>query len=138
MRPLMGPSIRSVRYPRSLTHSVSLPIAPSGPNLQCQPEGPRLIQIPVFPPPLSHRGRRRQVRTATKCAAFRSDMQRPARNGMTPERKQPMPALIFILVTALFTVAIVCGVCYGVAIRDYGQQHELGHLDQSPCCAAAI
>ena len=49
-----------------------------------------------------------------------------------------MSAIIFIFVTGLFTVSIVCGVCYGVAIRDYGQRYELGHVDKSPCCASAI
>ena len=49
-----------------------------------------------------------------------------------------MSVLILILVASLFAASTVCGVCYGVAIRDYGQRHELGHPDKSPYCVAAI
>jgi len=48
------------------------------------------------------------------------------------------PALWFVVAITLFTASAICGVCYGVAIRDYGQRHELGHADKSPYCTAAI
>lgn len=49
-----------------------------------------------------------------------------------------MSAIIFLIAATLFTASIVCGVCYGVALRDYRQLHELGHADKSPICSAAM
>jgi len=46
--------------------------------------------------------------------------------------------LVFLVAVTLFTASALCGVCYGVAIRDYGQRHELGHADKSPYCATVI
>jgi hypothetical protein len=48
-----------------------------------------------------------------------------------------MSTLVFLVAIALFTGAIACGVFYGVAIRDHGQQLELGHTVTSAHCAAA-
>jgi hypothetical protein len=45
-----------------------------------------------------------------------------------------MSSLVFLTAGALFTGAIACGICYGVAIRDYGQRIELGHMPKSEHC----
>src|SRR5262245_40869554 len=46
--------------------------------------------------------------------------------------------LSFLFAITLFTASVLCGVCYGVAIREYGQRHELGHADKSPYCSTVI
>jgi hypothetical protein len=49
-----------------------------------------------------------------------------------------MSTLVFLLASALFTGSIICGICYGVAIRDYGQRVELGHMPKSRHCVVAM
>jgi len=49
-----------------------------------------------------------------------------------------MSALIFALGLSLFTGSIFCGVCYGIAIRDYRDRRELGHPVKSPYCRAPL
>jgi len=49
-----------------------------------------------------------------------------------------MPTLIFALVTSLSAASIFCGVCYGVAIRDYRDRLELGHPVKSRYCQVPL
>jgi len=49
-----------------------------------------------------------------------------------------MSTFVFLIAGALFTGSIVCGICYGVAIRDYGQRIELGHMPKSRYCVVAM
>jgi hypothetical protein len=49
-----------------------------------------------------------------------------------------MSTFVVLIAGALFTASIVCGICYGVAIRDYGQRIELGHMPKSRHCAVAM
>lgn len=45
-----------------------------------------------------------------------------------------MSTFVFLIAGTLFTGSIICGICYGVAIRDYGQRIELGHMPKSEHC----
>lgn len=49
-----------------------------------------------------------------------------------------MSTCVSLLAVALFTGSIACGICYGVAIRDYGQRIELGYIPTSRHCAGPM